>query len=370
MMRYLILCISLILSSATITAQSITRIATNLQNPRGIAILPDGRLLVAEAGSGFSSDDPTQNTGKLSIFEDKNGDGDYDDSDEITRIFQYLPGYNLLTQANPGRDEVVGIGDVLVLEDGRAFFTLDDNFLTIAIVELSPTFERQGNLLERGGSLNAIVYDENRELIYVAESSFNSISSVSLDGTAKTLAQFENLASGQQAVPAGLAIDPLTDDILVALFSGQLFDYYGAQLSFMPFDAKIVRVNPDSSEITDEITGLTTAVDLATDETGNIYVVEMTTRWAPAPLDFRFPLFDADAPPDDGGYARFTGRVSLYPADKSEPIILADGLDTPTNITYYAGNLYVSVGQGTPGRPIIGANGKTQIVGEIYKIQL
>jgi hypothetical protein len=127
-------------------------------------------------------------------------------------------------------------------------------------------------------------------------------------------------------------------------------------------------VNPATGTYTDEVVGLTTAVDVAMDETGNIYVVEMTTQWAMTLLNDQFDLFDPESPPDAGGYARFTGQVTLFPAGNCEPIILADHLDTPTNITYADGSLYVSTGQGTPGRPIWDGDSVTPIVGEIYRI--
>ncbi len=346
----------------------VTRIATGLQNPRGVAILPDGRLLVAEAGTGFIPADPADNTGRLSVFDDKNGDGDYDDASEITPVLEHLPGYNILTQFNPGRDEVLGIGDVLTLEDGRAFFTLDDHFEKISIVALDAALKPHGDLVVRDGSMNSIAYAPQQNVIYIAESSYDSISAVTLDGTVKTVARFGLLAHNQSSVPAGVAVDPRTGDVLVALFSGQLWDYYGTILSYMPGDAKIVRINPLTGAINDVITGLTTAVDVAVDETGNVYVVEMTTRWATPLLTDAFDLYDPNAPPDDGGYPRFSGRVTEYPASGGAALILADDLDTPTNITYHAGALYVSTGQGTPGRPIWGRSGATHIVGEIYKI--
>ncbi len=368
----LVLLISVAVAAGMVTAQApaITRVATGLQNPRGVAVLPDGRLLVAEAGTGYSTEDPASYTGRLSIFADQNGDGDYDDPGEIMPVLDHLPSYNIMVQFNPGRDEVLGIGDVLALDDGRAFFTLDDHFAKLSIVALDTALEPLGDLVARDSSLNAIAYDSSRDVIYVAESSFNDLAAVTLDGTVETVAQFGLLAHNQQAVPAGLAVDPNTGDVLVALFSGQLWDYYGAILSYMPGDAKIVRVNPDTGEIRDAITGLTTAIDVAVDEAGNIYTVEMTTRWATPPLTDAFDLYDPDAPPDAGGYPRFSGRVTEYPADGSAPLILADDLDTPTNLTYHAGALYVSTGEGTPGRPIWGRNGATRIVGELYKISL
>lgn len=349
---------------------TVTRVATGLENPRGIAVMPDGRLLVIEAGTGtgYESIDPFDDTGKLSILEDLNGDGDYDDEGEITRIFSHLPNYNSLTTFGTGRDEVGGAGDIVLLEDGRAFFTLDEPFEEIAIVEVSAEGRNVGNLMRGLGTLNAIVYDAEAEVLYVVESGLNRLSAVTLEGEMRVITSFPPLAHGQQAVPAGIALDRRTGEVLVALFSGQLFDYYGETISFMPGDAKVVRVDPASGGQTDEIVGLTTAVDVAIDEAGNVFVVEMTTRWPTAMMPRRFPLHDPDAPPDAGGYARFTGRVTMYPADGGEPVVLADGLDCPTNITYAEGALYVSTGQGTPGRPIIGPDGVTRIVGEIYRI--
>src|SRR5690606_38527499 len=131
----------------------------------------------------------------------------------------------------------------------------------------------------------------------------------------------------------------------VTLFSGQLWNYYGTILSYMPGDAKVVRVNPETGEIRDLITGLTTAIDIAVDEAGNVYVVEMTTRWATPTLTDAFDLYDPAAPPDAGGYPRFSGRVTAYLANGGAPVILADDLDAPTNITYHQGALYVSTGQ-------------------------
>jgi len=347
----------------------IERIATDLENPRGVGVLPDGRLIVAEAGRGVVSDDPADLTGKLSIFEDVNGDGDYDDADERTIIADQLPGYNILYQFNPGRDEVVGIGDVLVMDDGRIFYTLDDNFEVISVVEVSPEFEILGNLVERSGSLFSMAHDAEREVIYVAESTLNALTAVTLDGNAEVLIEFDILASGQQAVPSGVAVDPTTGDLVVTLFSGVLWDYYGYLLSFMVGESKVVRIDPDTLEVTDEITGLTTAIDVEVDENGTIYIVEMTTTWARPAIPYDFPVTSPDAPPVSGGYERFTGRVTAYPQNRP-PRILADGLDAPTNLTYHEGTLIVSTGQGTPGRPIPVGNERTTIVGELYRITI
>lgn len=343
---------------------TVQRVATGLQNPRGIAVLPDGRLIVAEAGRG-KNDEPD---GRISLFQDLNADGDYDDPGEITPIQSGLPSYNILYQFQPARDEVMGLGDVLLLEDGRVLFTLDDNFEAITLQQLNPDLSQAAPLLTRSGTMNALAYSPQTERLYVAESTANIISTITLDGVITPFVSFPLLENGQQAVPAGLTIDPTTGDVLVALFSGQIWDYYGTILSFMVGDAKIIRVDPHTGETSDMITGLTTAIDIAADENGNIFVAEMSTRWPTPTLHHTFDVHNPNAPPDDGGYARFSGRISLYPADGGPPIILMDDVDAPTNLTYHAGALYVSVGQGTPGRPIWGREGRTRITGEIYKI--
>jgi DNA-binding beta-propeller fold protein YncE len=341
---------------------TVTVIAQNLNNPRGVAIYPDGRLLLAEAGTGL----PDSYSGRISIFEDINGDGDYDDSGEQTPLLDGLPSYNAYTLFNPGRDEVLGVGDVILLDDGRIIYTIDDKFETIQILEYDPASGNSRRIIDGVGTLNSLVYDPSRALLFVAESSLNMVTTITLDGERSALVIFPPLHSGQQAVPAGLALDPLTGDLLVALFSGNLFDYYGTVLNYMPGDAKIVRVDPDTGEFTDEITGLTTAVDVAVDETGRVFALEMSTRWPPPPLFRPFDLYDPASPPDDGGYGRFQGRVSMLLGD--DLIRLADGLDAPTNITVQGGVLYVSTGQGTPGRLIFGDDGRTPITGQIIQI--
>lgn len=354
-----------------------TRVATGLENPRGVTMLADGRLIVVEAGNGIETTDASLETGRVSIFEDVNDDGDYDDVGEIVPVVPQIPSYNTLTEFGTGHDEVGGAGDIVSLGDGRVFFTRDDpsegyaadgSPTGINVVELNLATGLGRNLIVRNATMNALAYDPRAEVFYVAESGANRLTAVTSDGTIRSVAEFLPLEQGQQAVPAGLALDPATGDVLVALFSGQIGDYFGSVLSFWPGAAKIVRVDPTTGRQVDAIVGLTTAVDVAVDDVGNVFVVELTSVWPSARMSRDFDLFDPDAPPDPGGYARFAGSVTLYPADSGAPVVLANGLDLPTNITHNDGALYVSAGQGTPGRTVIGPNGLTPIVGELHRI--
>jgi hypothetical protein len=369
--------LTLALPPQNVTAGQIVieTIATDLRNPRGVAVMPHGRLLVVEAGDGTGD---RENGGHIRIFSDLNGDGKYDDPAGYGMVLCCVAGYNALTQFGTGQDEVGGLGDLVLLDDGRVFFTQDDpreGYVAdgrprgIAILGLTPAPEwRRYEVVVRNATMNALAYDPDNELLYVAESGLNRVSALTLDGQITPVADFSLLAHDQQSVPAGLARDPRTGELLVALFSGQIREYYGTVIAYMPEAALIARLDPRTGEWREEITGLTTAVDVDVDEDGNLYVVEMATGWPAAPMPRDYPLYDPDAPPDAGGYPRFSGRVTMYPADGGAPLRLAEGLDQPTNITYHDGALYVSAGQGTPGRPIMGPGGRTRITGEIYRI--
>ncbi len=381
----LLACLFLSPARASTNAQppTLTPIATHLNNPRGVAVLPDGRLLVAEAGIGDDEPGEAVGSGQLSVFEDKNGDGDYDDAGERAPLLMQIASYNTLDLIRTGHDEVFGLSDIVVLKDGRVFFTKDDPYAErsrnrgeegfygdTGIFRLSDDWSDYSLFIKRSATLNALVYDPAREMFYVTESGYNRLMSVNMDGEPEIAAEFPPLAHGQQAVPSGIALDTQTGDVLVALFSGFYHDHYGVSISYLPGDAKIVRVNPATGTVTDEITGLTTAIDVATDSAGNIFVAELTTTWPLAFMPYDFDLFAPDAPPDPGGYARYSGRVTLYPADGSTPVVLADALDTPTNLTYADGKLYVSTGLGTPGRMVWTPEGVQPITGTLYVIEI
>ena len=345
----------------------IETVLTGLANPRGVVVLPDGSLMVAEAGTG--NDAPQEWSGKLTHFQDANNDGDYSDEGERIVWLDHLPTYNALQVYTSRRDEVGGPGDLLRHTDGHLYLSVDGGHERVGLYEISP-YKQMGRSLSARGNMNGITFARDHSQIYLAESTANALSIVNIaDAEHRQITHFGALASGQQSVPAGVAVDPRNGELLVALFSGMVWLEDGV-IPFIPGDSVVVRVDPETGAIEDAVLGLTTAIDVVVDRDGNIYVVEMSSDHAD-PLDPSHDLFDPEQPPLHGGYLRFSGRVSRYAPDGSDQLILADGLDMPTNITLAPdGSIYISIGQGTPDRPIPGPDGPTRIVGEVIRIRL
>jgi len=374
-------------TSSTAAAPRVLKVEvviTDLENPRGVGIDREGALLIAEAGYGEDAEAPILRTGRLTRFLDLNGDGDFLDPGEAERWLDNLYSFNSVNKYETGRDEVSGATDVLVREDGRVFLSLDGGIDQSGGTFILFELDGDGTLLReinQNSNMTGIGFAPDQRSVYATQSTHNSLIEIRLeDGDVRHIVTFEDLYSGQQAVPAGLGVDPTTGDVLVALFSGvakaegdacrfvpeAMCD--GRYLPLIPTDAKVVRVDPATGSVTDEVTGLTAAVDVAADSEGNVFTVEMTADHAQL-FHLGVDLFLADLPALHGGYIRFSGRVTMYPADGGEPRVLAEGLDQPTNITVARdGALYVSTGQGTPGRPIPGPQGRTEIVGEVLRI--
>jgi hypothetical protein len=366
---------------------SVTQIARGFQNPRGVAILEDGRLMVVEAGIGDDEPGNAIGTGSVSRLTDVNGDGDFDDQGEREALVTSAPSYNSLQVFRTGHDEPFGLSDIFVLDDGRIFYNQDDPFAEPAnpgeegfygdvgvfqIIEGLP--EQSVKFLERSATLNGLVYDPLRRRFYVVESGYNRMIDVTMDGEARVVIEFDDLPNGQQLVPSGIAFDPTTGDILIAGLSGYIKAYYPevynySGISYNPGDAVILRFDPTIERLTTAITGLTTAIDVQVDEDGNIYTLELTQGWPPALMPYEYDLYGEQRVPDVGGYNRFAGRLMMHPADGSDPVILVDGLDTPTHLTYHEGALYVSVGLGTPNREVYTPYGVRAIEGAILRVE-
>ena len=298
-------------------ALTVEVILIDLENPRGVGIDAQGGLLIAEAGYGEDAEDLILRTGRLTRFLDRNGDGDFDDPGEAERWLDNLYSFNSANKYETGRDEVSGATDVLVHEDGRVFVSLDGGIDDTGGDFILFEMDEGGSVLReiaQNSNMTGIDFGPYGLSVYATQSTLNSLIEIDLeDGNPRPIVTFDDLLSGQQAVPAGLALDPVTGDVLVALFSGvakavgvacrfvpeSFCD--GRYLPLVPTDAKVVRVDPETGAVVDEVTGLTAAVDVAVDEEGNVFVVEMAADYG--------QLFPARRRPIPGRPARPPRRI-------------------------------------------------------------
>ena len=123
-------------------------IATNLKNPRGLIFLENNKFLCVEAGSGINNDNAKVFDGSISLFEDLNLDGDYDDKNEKTVLLNNFYSYNIMTHFNPGRDEVIGLSDIIFKDKNNVIYTLDNDTQHTHIIEYN-LFTKKKNIYSK-----------------------------------------------------------------------------------------------------------------------------------------------------------------------------------------------------------------------------
>jgi hypothetical protein len=175
------------------------------------------------------------------------------------------------------------------------------------------------------------------------------------------------LPNGQDAVPAYLGYDSVTDEVLVTLFTGSPEGEEGGRgVELVPRAGGIIAVHPETRHFRWLVEGLTVPTDFAIAPDGSIYVLEFCDAFLD-PVAVREDMYRG---PSHGGFKRFSGRLLRVDRTQSRVTVVAEGLDTPTNIELAGGALYVAEGMGTPGREIPGPHGVLKLAGFIERIEL
>ena len=341
-------------------------LAHGLHNPRGLIPLTNGDLIILEAGTGEQL--VGQHSGKISRWSDVDQDRQVDPS-ERTFLREDLYSYNIMEVFNPSRDEVVGLGDGLLRNDQTLIYTRDTGRETTEVVQLDLDDLSEIVLIERPGVVNSITLSTDQQTLFLAESTLNQIGAYHFESGYEEILLFDVLENQQQAVPTGLTLDA-EGNLIVSLFSGQLWAYYGETISFMPGDAKIAKVDLTSRTYEYIAEGLTTAIDVVTDRDDNIYFLEMTTAWPSNLISRDFDLYNENSPPDPGGYMRNSGRLSVLVAESQQIQTLLENLDLPTNLSLADQQIFISTGQGTPGRKVWSEQGIFPIEGKILSYRI
>ena len=192
-------------------------LAHGLHNPRGLIPLANGDLIILEAGTGEKL--VGQHSGKISRWSDVDQDRQVDPP-ERTFLREGLYSYNIMEVFNPGRDEVVGLGDGLLRNEQTLIYTRDTGRETTEIVQLDLDDLSEIILIERPGVVNSITLTANQQTLFLAESKLNQIGAYHFESGYEEVLLFDVLANQQQAVPTGLTLDA-EGNLIVSLFSGQ-----------------------------------------------------------------------------------------------------------------------------------------------------
>ena len=344
--------------AASVSAPTLTVVASGLNNPRKLSIGPDGALYVAEAGTGGTTCRGTCYGHTASVTQVKNG-----------RQRRVVTG--LISAANPTGIEAEGAGAVLVDGDrylvllqnmgidengantyGRPMFTAGDLISTPPgrvkphVIADFGVYEARHNP-DRGAGpgpkLGQPPIDSNPNAFVrygdgyaVADSAGNDLLLVDQDGSISTLAVFPTqpieLTKREvrqirkpstfhtlrvQSVPTCVTVGP--DG---ALYLGELTGW-----PFRAGKARVWRVEPGHAP-TVFADGFTTISDIAF-AGDRLLVLEMTTRG----------LLDASSP---------GSLISVSPGGK-RTVVLTTGLASPTGLAVGTDRIYIANHGSSPG---------------------
>ncbi|AUG04560.1 hypothetical protein CXQ81_29455 [Pseudomonas sp. 09C 129] len=333
-----------------------TVIHENLLNPRGLCLQADGSLLLAEAGSG-RPDQPF--SGRISrLRPDPRRTGAYLMPETLAHGFR-----SMNMQARMLRDEILGLSDI-ACGAGRCLASLTDyvegsKVLDLACSPPEPLFHSRGNL-------NALCYHPTRHRWLAVKPDSNQLVEFSGTGDERVLVELPDLGQDQDAVPVTLVYEPSTGAMLISLFSGELHqDPSRRGIDFADQAGQVIRVWPESGHSEVLIEGLQLPTGLALTPTGQLLVLELCDRLL-QPL-----LTDWDGECLHGGFARFSGRLLCCNLPTREVSILAQGLDTPSNLCLVPGAVLISEGMGLSGRPLPTPDGPpVPLTGRLRRVEL
>ncbi|MGE8411509.1 MAG: hypothetical protein ACN6QY_04010 [Pseudomonas sp.] len=330
-------------------------IAQGLLNPRGVCLQDDGSLLLAEAGSGLP-DQPF--SGRISrLRANPQVPGEYLPPQVLAQGFR-----SMNMQSRMLRDEIMGLSDI-ALGAGRCLASQTDYVAGSKLIDLQysppePVFHSRGNL-------NSLCYHPARQSWMAVKPDSNQLVEFTGDGE-QVLAQLPDLDQGQEAVPVTVVPEPHTGAVLVSLFSGELRrDPARLGIEFADKAGQVIRVWPDNGRIEVLVRGLQLPTGLALDPHGKILVLELCNRLL-QPLQ---PDWAGEAL--HGGFERFSGRLLRCDLQQRSVQVLADRLDTPSNLCCLEDAVLVSEGMGLSGRAIpTQDNQAVPLTGRLRRVQL
>jgi hypothetical protein len=318
-------------------------IASGLNNARGLSFSPDGGLYVAEAGIGGSGpcfqgpEGPScfGHTGSVTRV-DRNGQ---------SRVLTGLPSF----ATDPGGDFGIGPSDVSFQGRGGMYVTVGLG-LDLDFSKTIPALDDMGQLVrarlakgdwttvadladfedannptgdEENVNPNSVLATSGGQV--VADAGANDLLAVAANGKVSVLATFPNRLVD---APPFLGLPPGTqipmDAVPTSVTKGPDGALYVGQLTGFPFPvggANVYRIAPGQ---TPEVfaSGFTNIMDLAFDQTGTLYVLEI----------FQNGLLSGDP----------TGALIRVDGNGTQHVVMSTGLITPGGLALRNGAAYVS----------------------------
>ena len=310
-----------LLSPLSTSAQQEAQIHTvveGLINPVGMALLPNGGLLIAEEGTGAND-----LSGGVSLLTPQGALGRLISGLPSSRDSGDLSGVPLVGVAPDGSQIYVGSFNA------QHLWTLpipEDGALSLPPTPYTPSeLGTAMNPLNRVWVVNPfdITFDESGRPV-VTDATGNGVAKETADGTTQFIQRFSPLPNPEnpnrpiEAVPTGIA--RIGDEYYVTLTGGCPFPSGGGQL---------VAIN-EAREQRTVLEGLNMPIDIAQGEDGTLWLLE-------------FARFTPDASCFSGmGYQAHTGRLSRISPDGQLEVVL-DDLNFPASVLPLPdGSLYIT----------------------------
>ena len=317
-------------------AASVEVIAAGLDNPRGLGFAPNGELYVAEAGSGGNGNcRPSPDGMPVDVCYGETGALTRIDPQGVAAPVRVLR--NLPSMAGPG-GFAASSGPVDVDFFGMQAFVVmgwgGDPSLRAGV---GPKGELFGTLLRalpngRYESVSDVAGNELRHNPAGGRIDSNPYGGVALPGRrvvadagANALIAFSASDALDSVADHTLAVLPPTafgtEPVPTTVVAGPDGYLYVGQLTGAPFfrgSSTIYRLSPQGGAAVPHVTGLTAVVDIAIDQAGTLYVVEIASGFVPPP-----------AGSGDPGVGN--GRLLRIPQGGAPEVVLA-GLVFPAGV--------------------------------------
>ena len=211
-----------------------------------------------------------------------------------------------------------------------------------------------------------MVYDATRTRWLSVSSSGDALLELREGGEAETVLAFPEIGEQQDPVPGYLRFDG-EGRLLVSFFSGVSGEERPEKgISMYEQAGGIVEVDVVGGSWKWVVPNLTAPTDFLVEENGDLLVLELCDGFVDA-IPTREHL---EGGPSHGGFRRYSGRLLRVARQTGAITVLAEGLDTPTNLARHGEQLLIAQGMGTPGRLIPTPQGPQPLDGFIETLSL